>query len=285
MATIIRRRKLGFTSVKEICNFSKEGIRWHRSDRPNPPEDTLYIRWGCTADVPSKKVLNTAKAIHEVNDKLNFRMKLDEFELCTPTITMDRHPPDDSGVIIKDEDMEYPLILRPRNHSRGRNLILINNRNELLVQGRRFPDGWYASELFDKVAEFRVAIVQGRAIWVAKKTPGNPDDIAWNVAKGGRFDNVRWDSWPLKVVKKSIEAFNLTELDFGGVDVMVDKDGNVSILEINSAPSLTSPYRQECMAKAFDYIIKHGKERIPLIKEKGGYSKFIHPAITNKAKL
>ena len=60
---------------------------------------------------------------------------------------------------------------------------------------------------------------------------------------------------------------------------------NVYVLEINSAPSQTSPYRQECTAKAFDYVIEYGKKRIPLIEEKGGYLKFIHPAICDKALL
>ena len=116
--------------------------------------------------------------------------------------------------------------------------------------------------------------------------PGaDPKALAWNVARGGRFDNVRWNDWPLKAVRVAIEAFNLSDLDFGGVDVMVDGDNNAYVIEINSAPSLTSPYRQECMAKAFDYILENGKERIPLIKERGGYTKFIHPAITDKAKM
>jgi glutathione synthase/RimK-type ligase-like ATP-grasp enzyme len=120
---------------------------------------------------------------------------------------------------------------------------------------------------------------------VAQKTPGNADDIAWNVAQGGRFDNVRWDDWPLKAVRIAIEGFNLSDLDFGGVDVMVDGEGEAYILEINSAPSLTSEYRQTCFAKAFDYIIQRGKERIPLTKERGGYLKFIHPAINDRAKM
>jgi glutathione synthase/RimK-type ligase-like ATP-grasp enzyme len=125
----------------------------------------------------------------------------------------------------------------------------------------------------------------GRAVWVAEKTPANKADIAWNVAKGGRFDNVRWSNWPLKAVKIAIKAFNLSNLDFGGVDVMVDAQGDVTVLEINSAPSLTSPYRQECMAKAFDYTLEHGKERMPLTEEDGQYLKFIHPALDNKAKM
>ena len=132
------------------------------------------------------------------------------------------------------------------------------------------------------MAEYRVAVVQGRAAWVARKTPGNPEDVAWNVARGGRFDNVRWDEWPLKVVKIAIQAFNLTELDFGGVDVMVDREGECYVLEINSAPSLTSPYRQRCMAKCFDYMVEH-PERISVPEQRGGYRKFIHPALRDNA--
>jgi glutathione synthase/RimK-type ligase-like ATP-grasp enzyme len=120
-------------------------------------------------------------------------------------------------------------------------------------------------------------------VWVTKKTPANLDDIAWNVAKGGRFDNVSWDEWPLKVVRVACEAFDLSGLDFGGVDVMVGQDGNAYVIEINSAPSLTSPYRQSCMGKLFDYIILNGKGDIPKIKERGGYKKFIHPAVCDNA--
>ena len=129
------------------------------------------------------------------------------------------------------------------------------------------------------MSEYRVFVVQGRVACVAQKTPANPDAVAWNVAKGGRFDNVRWNDWPLKAVRVAVEGFKLSSLDFGGVDVMVDAEGDATILEINSAPSLTSPYRQECMAKAFDYILENGKDRIHLIEERGGYLKFIHPAL------
>jgi len=127
-------------------------------------------------------------------------------------------------------------------------------------------------------------VVSGRAVCVARKHPGNPNQVAWNVFQGGRFENVRWDEWPLKAVKNSIAAFNLSGLDFGGVDVMVDREGETYILEINAAPSLTSPYRQECFAKAFDYILEHGKQTIPLQAAKGGYTKFIHPAINQNAR-
>lgn len=277
MATIIRRRKLGMSSCKGIAQFSKKGIGWIRNDKPLPKDD-LYIRWGCTSSVPTKNVLNTAAAIHEVADKRGFRLKLDEHKLCPPT--WGHH------VEVEDGRFDYPLIVRRATHHQGRFMDKCDDWDQVKAACRKYGEGnYYISEFVDKVAEYRVAVVQGRAVWVAQKTPADPKALAWNVAQGGRFDNVRWDAWPLKAVKVAIEAFNLSSLDFGGVDVMVDKDGNCFVLEINSAPSLTSPYRQECFAKAFDYIVEHGKERIPLVDEKGGYLKFIHPALTDKAKM
>ena len=52
----------------------------------------------------------------------------------------------------------------------------------------------------------------------------------------------------------------ISKTDFCGVDVMVDKDGNSFVLEVNSAPSMTSDYRQSVFAKAFDWIIEKGND-------------------------
>lgn len=280
-AVLLRRRKLGFTSCKEIANNSERGIIPIRNDKMFPPDTNLVFRWGTTSDIPTNNVVNTAKAIHLVNNKREFRKVLDPESLC-PKTWFSAYNEVDLNVWME----RFPVVLRPRVHAQGRNLHVCNSPDELFGSAARYGEGnYYISELINKVAEYRVFIVQGRVVCVAKKTPANPDEVAWNVAKGGRFDNVRWDEWPLKGAKKSIEAFNLSGLDFGGVDVMVDQDGEAYIVEINSAPSLTSPYRQACMAKAFDYIIEHGKNPIPLTDQLGGWKKFIHPAISDKAIL
>ena len=286
MTTIVRRRKLGMSSCKGIAEFSKTGIKWCRNDQGIPVDD-LYIRWGCTSNLPERnaplRVLNRAMAIHQVADKLGFRLLLDAAGLCPRTWF------DLEDVPFRPNEMS--VILRTATHHQGKGLWKFDLGDDMDCEGlqdkcEELGEGnYYINELIPKVAEYRVFVVSGRAVCVAQKTPGNPDDVAWNVARGGRFDNVRWDQWPLKAVKRSIEAFNLSELDFGGVDVMVDAGGECYVLEINSAPSLTSPYRQECMAKAFDYIVRNGKDRIPLVKEKGGYKKFIHPAIHEEAYL
>jgi hypothetical protein len=269
-ALFMRRRGLGHTSVTGIINYSKHKLKWVRGDTKKIPDAPLYIRWGCTDNIPIQNVLNTSESIHKVNSKGLFRKAM--VGLCTDTF-------------YKKEELEdnFPIVIRPPVHSRGRHVYKVNNMKEAASAILKCGVNWYANKYVNKTNEYRVFVVQGRAVAVVEKTPGKKDDIAWNVAQGGRFDNINWDLWPLKAVKISIEAFKLSGLTFGGVDVMKDVEGNCYVLEINSAPSLTSPYRQECFAKCFDYIIDNGKENIPLIDKVGGYSKFVHPAIYNRA--
>jgi len=167
--TIIRRRKLGMSSVKGIVAASQTGINWVRSDR-RLPQDDLYIRWGCTSDVPARKILNTAKAIHEVNDKGTFRKVLDDAELAPNTWFDWRDVP--------IQDVNKGVVVRPFKHAQGRRTFLCCNQTEVIRATIRCGAGYYISTYIKKVAEYRVAVVQGRAVWVAQKTPGNPDDVA-----------------------------------------------------------------------------------------------------------
>jgi glutathione synthase/RimK-type ligase-like ATP-grasp enzyme len=290
MHIILRRPKLGRTSCKEIAKFMTDTVA-RRCDWPkfrrlfnNPAPKGYAFRWGCTANLPEGyTVVNTSEAIHQVNEKTSFRKLLqeDKPDIVPQTWFNSNDVPNLDNI----NGAVWSVIVRPHKHAQGKQLYLCSNVRDLAEAVQRCGVGYYISEYIPKVAEYRVAIVSGRAVWVAHKTPADANAIAWNVARGGRFDNVAWGDWPLKVVKTAIEGFNLSKLDFGGVDVMVDAEGKCYILEINSAPSLTSPYRQECMGKAFQYIIENGKARIPLIEAKGGYRKFIHPAVAADAQL
>jgi len=278
---ILRRRKLGISSGKGIEKYSTTGIKEIRNWRDNMPEDLGWVfRWGCTSTIDGGKIVNSSKAIHRVSDKLGFRMTLANYHLCQPTTT-------DRKRVYHWLDIDgKSVVVRTAKHSRGRGMWLVAPGQPLPAIMVKPGREWYASHLVDKVAEYRVCVVSGRVVWVANKIPANPHAVAWNVAKGGRFENVRWEDWPLKAVRVACEAFDISGLDFGGVDVMVDEGGMVYVLEINSAPSLTSPYRQECMAKAFDWIVKrNGAENIKRKPERGGWKKFIHPALTDKAEL
>lgn len=294
-AIILRRRKLGRDSAAGIEQFSTTGIRqvrnWVEGDWPEPQRlDThgplIIFRWGCTSNVPEgARVVNTAKAIHWCSDKRQGRLDMQAAGVPVPKTW------DTNNLLCACEDgIDDPqyrdaiLVFRPTAHAQGRNLF-VGTMQEAYNDSRFWDDGvfaeGYASLLIGKVAEYRVFVCQNRAVWVAKKTPGNPDQVAWNVAQGGRFDNVRWGDWPLAVVKAALAAAKVSGTDFSGVDVMVDGEGNPYVLEVNSAPSQTSPYRQSCVAKAFDYIVRNGKEHFPDVADSASrtYKSYIHPAV------
>jgi len=279
-AVLFRRRGLGNTSCREVSKFSKTGLGVVRSDKPMAPDIDMVFRWGCTANLGVKVgcVVNEAKAIHTVADKAGFRKLTADAGLAPTTWLHYEDVPVDAQGELADK-----LVVRRATHHQGKFLHVCSTLNELVKACQLYGEDYYISTYISKVAEYRVFVVSGRAVWVANKTPADKDAVAWNVAQGGRFDNVRFNDWPLRVVKVAIEAFLLSGLDFGGVDIMVGEDGTPYVLEINSAPSQTSPYRQECTSKSFDYIINNGKHIIPLVGEKGGWKKFIHPAISEEA--
>lgn len=284
MHILLRRKKLGL-SIAKMTEQMVQGTTTIRNDKPIPAPDgeALCFRWGCTSNVPNGyKIVNKAKNIHLVNNKLEFRKLLEAEGLCTDTWYSLDELMNDKFAVVDD------VIIRPAKHSQAKHLYRATTLEELQEGVRKCEaagmGGYYINKFVKKSAEYRVFIANGRVVWVAQKTPADPNDVAWNVAKGGRFDNVRWGDWPLEVLETAVKAHTLSGLDFSGVDIMVDEQGGVYVLEINSAPSQTSPYRQSCTAKAFDYMATNGVNNIDIEKyAKNGWRKYIHPALHEEA--
>lgn len=177
------------------------------------------------------------------------------------------------------------MVVRPTHHHQGRHLKIANTGRELrgILNLRAFRNGWYARDLIDKSAEYRVYVMCGKVLNVARKTPGNPNAVAWNVARGGRFDHVRWGDWPDAVCDVALKSFAATDLHFGGVDVMVDQEGRAYMIEINSAPSLpfnsdgSTTIRHTNMAKGIKWHMDNTWDTIEHTVS-GGWRSFIHPA-------
>jgi glutathione synthase/RimK-type ligase-like ATP-grasp enzyme len=279
MITFLRRRGLGRTSCNEMARMIREmggQAQVVRNDNyQSIPHEGMVVRWGCTTNIyrPNVTVINDSSSIHLCNDKVESRMLLQDNGVPTPKTwgSFDEWINDVVGYGC------FPVVVRPTSHSRGRNLLHTNHSSEV-EQFLIRHGGGYISEYIPKVREVRVFVANGRAVWVAEKTPGNPDDVAWNVDQGGRFDNVKWSEWPMPAVSAAVAASNVIGTDFAGVDVMLDADNNPYVLELNSAPSQTSPYRQLCSAKAFKWMHDHREETLPVVTE-GGWKEYIHPAI------
>ena len=287
-AVILRRKKLGKGSTNGVANVSTTGIKvvrnWVPEDWPDfsgQEDPKTVFRWGCTSTITGMgfEIVNSSKSIHWCSDKRQGRLDMQAAGVPVPETW---------GVWDQVRSDVGKVVFRPATHAQGRNLFVLDQSDFLMANFevvnrliRQFPS-YYISKLIDKVAEYRVMVVQNRVAWVAKKTPGNPEDVAWNVARGGRFDNVKWGEWHLSVIHAALAAAKVSGCDFCGVDVMVDTEGNPYVLEVNSAPSQTSPYRQQCLAKCFDYIVENGKDPFD-DNVIGSWKDAIHPMVWSKS--
>ena len=89
MITLYRRRKLGYKSCREAIKYLKELFNIDglvvRNDKgvANTP---LVMRWGCTSNVgqSTTSVVNSAKMIHDVADKIGCRKLLQDAGVSVP---------------------------------------------------------------------------------------------------------------------------------------------------------------------------------------------------------
>jgi hypothetical protein len=305
---IVRRRGLGHSTCRALSSLlgamDIPTIIW-RHDRAFPTseltcsgQDTTVtipsvLRWGCTAVLGRSSTgrdvtINNSRGIHTVNNKTQFLLQLqrdmsDQTGLLTVmTSTSTRS----EGLLDTSSSSQY--VIRPHHHSQGRNLRVVTHQMLAQMFTSGHMEGHYARPLVQKAAEYRVYVMNGRVVNVAQKTPGNPADIAWNVARGGRFDNVRWGDWPTKVVDLACRVFPHTGLNITGIDIMVDHDGEAWFIEANSAPSLpfnsdgSTTHRQQCVAKGIHYMLTVSNEMLTPTQDEG-WRGYIHPAIWPRA--
>jgi len=291
MFHFLRRRGHGKVTCKSIADKINE-INGHTvaevimPDRLPRPNTDGFIRWGCTTPINDGPIINTARAISTTYDKGRFRSVCAAEGIAPRTwINIDD---------IWEQDITVPLLLRPAHHMQGKGMLKFTYdvaSNTYVSEGpddldvyefiAKHPE-YYISEYIEKSAEFRVFVIAGRVVAVMSKTPPENGGVAWNHAAGGKGNNVKFGDWPIDVVRVACRALELSGLHFGAVDVMVGNDGKAYVCEVNTAPEVTSPYRIECIAKAFLYHFRNGFEVIPLTKG-NNWKNYIHPAVSDKA--
>lgn len=214
----------------------------------------IIIRWGnrIEVDTTNSIVYNKSKAINLATDKKESRRVLAEAGISVPR---DVYP--------QSENINYPVIARPRIHAKGRNFIVLRDINSFQRHYIDNKENWYYSEFVDKIKEYRVHCAHGRILnYLEKPNPGN-GQIAWNRAVNGEaFTNVKWSDYDPKVALECLKAVEVIGLDFAGVDVIVDAEGNPYILELNTSPTLnSSEYSMERYSKYFDWLTKSDNRR------------------------
>lgn len=278
MSYLLYRTDFGVAVCKEIVHTSKTGLKACYNKDPLPHDAEYVFRWGTTSNLPGDpKVVNSAKSIHRVYDKAAFRKELSDAGLAPKSWLSFS----DYLETMMDLNAPTPVIVRKNHHSRSEDLDLCSTIKETSKVCEKHGKGnYYISEFIQKEREFRVFFCQGRIAWMIEKFPEDKKSVSWGCVSDdddSYFEYVAWSEFPMKVAENALESAKLSKLDFGAVDVVVDKEGNAFTLEINTGPEVT-PYYAKTICKCFDYIVENGKETIP-VTDYSTWKNVMHPAV------
>ena len=207
----------------------------HEGSRINlGPRDTL-INWG-SSRLPAHvagagRILNRPESVASVGNKLRF---FERFGNACRTVpwTADR------TVVRRWLDEGGNVVVRNvlNGHS-GEGIEIIEGR------GVDIPVAPLYTKYVGKESEWRIHVLNGRVIDSTRKIrdPDFTGQPNWAVRNhDGGFIYARNSGTPSEdVVRQAVAAVEASGLDFGAVDVMVDRrDGAAYVLEINTAPGL-----------------------------------------------
>lgn len=187
------------------------------------------IRWGTRSGAgyrPREQVINSRSSLRNNTDKLGALEQLDSAGIRVPNYTTDR---DDFG-----DELDYPIVGREENHTRGEDINLILQwRDAYLTENDFFVE--YVPTDF----EYRMHVVDGEVIAVHEKRLRSEEDnhpFIRNSETGWVFVEPRAERPPDSL---AIDAVGALGMDFGAVDVVREEEtGDHYVLEVNSAPSL-----------------------------------------------
>jgi len=197
-----------FISLKEICtlisDLREKGIK-----------------------VFDNNFLNHKYSISKTTDMV----KLSLAKIPVPNTAFTRNI-DDYPVLA--EKTGFPLIVKSSRMGKGANIFKINNKEELKkmikdieAEGKKAKN-YLLQEFIPYVHDLRVLII-GSNIFTMKRIPKKGDFRA-NFSRGGSVELFDLDREGKKLALDALHAVNMT---VGGVDILIDKNNNRYILEVN----------------------------------------------------
>lgn len=179
----------------------------------------------------------------------------ESYEFVSSFYTLSKHA--QRGVILSS-GLKTPeaytsshFIVRPLRHFGGHDYRITSDPNDY------DPDNQYISPAFSKWREYRVIFVKGSPLLVLRKKPGpgvGPFD-AWNHASGSFFQTVI-DRPSCQLSQSSFFADAssfcvLRDTHLIAADVLLDRDYNYAVTEVNFSPAISIATNLEVIANAF----------------------------------
>jgi len=179
-------------------------------------------------------VYNNAKAIERTVDKGMTSYLLREHGVATPPtwVCESRHT---AHAILHQHLAQCPcMVIKPLFGSQGKGVRLLHANAPWPLPGDQFVDGVYYLQAFvDSGAhsyDYRVLVVNREPV-AAMQRQG--DGWLHNVAQGAQVQAIQDQA----VLDIAVAAANALDIDYCGVDVIRDAQGQLWVLEVNSIPA------------------------------------------------
>jgi len=130
----------------------------------------------------------------------------------------------------------FPIIAKPRFGAQGREIFLLKNESEIkkFYQKTRKKEDislWLFQEFLSTGCDYRIVVLGGKVLGAMKRVAVK-GMIVTNFSQGGSVYSFEPTKKQMQLALKVAKLFNL---DYAGVDIMEDKQGNSYVLEVNRA--------------------------------------------------
>ena len=183
------------------------------------------------------KLFDSAEAIRLCDNKMLTYIALSNAGIKMPkTISAPLNyvgSDDDSFIKKVAEELPFPFVAKDNYGSLGKEVYLINNYGELVEFEKNHKFGAHLyQELIEssKGHDFRIIVIDGKVVASMKRCNDN-GDFRSNVAQGGHGELI---DLPASFKEVAEKAAKILKLDYCGVDLLDDENGNPVLCEVNS---------------------------------------------------
>jgi len=181
-------------------------------------------------------VYNDGQAVERTVDKAMTSFLLHHHQIPTPATWVCESRHHAQTVMLRETMAGRSLVMKPLFGSQGLGVRKLDPESGLPVPMEQHVEGLYYLQNYIDSGEgawhdFRVFVINGQAV-AAMARHGN----SWlnNVALGARCEAIAIDS---EIAALALAAAKAVDIDYCGVDIIRDAEGNLFVLEVNSIPA------------------------------------------------
>lgn len=182
------------------------------------------------------RLFNCAEAIENCDDKMLTHIALANNGITMPDsiyapLCYSADAQIDELFLKEVEKLGYPLVAKMCYGSLGNGVYLINSFSELVEfeNNNKLVAHFYQKFIGKGGEDVRVIVIGGKYVCAMKRV--NKYDFRSNVEQGGHGERYEADAKLIELCEKTAK---ILKLDYCGIDVLTDNEGNRYICEVNS---------------------------------------------------